>query len=504
MQQLDQGSQPRSQQPIIWQPQSGPQTEFHRRPEFEVLYGGAAGGGKSDSLLIEGLRQADMPTYRAIIFRRTFPELQELIDRSLELFPRCIPGAKWNEQKKRWTFPSGATYRFAHMQHEADKHEYQGHQYQYIAFDELTHFTEGMYLYLISRCRTADPRLRCYVRAATNPGGVGHGWVKRRFIDVCSPVPDGPRRYEATMGVWWQPMRPGPAYTDPDTGLLRAFIPSRVFDNRKLVEADPQYIKRLLSLSEDERRALLEGDWDVFSGQYFREFRREKHVVDPPFMPPPSWVCFASMDWGFAAPCAVLWHAVDPASGRVVTYRELYVTSRHPSEVAVKFKELSAGEDIRYVKASPDMWQERGLGSKVQGGESIAEVFINAGIPLEPADNRRVIGWTRVREYLRDAPDDLPWWRANSCCENLLRTLPELIHDERNVEDVDGDCEDHAPEALRYALMSRPSPISDDAGVLAGGWPGAGMRNIDFDTETGLDEDDDDEAGVGRVTFYSR
>lgn len=417
---------------VLWQPQAGPQIAFHKSNVFEVLYGGAAGGGKSDSLLIEGLRQAHKRHYRAIIFRRTFPELQELIDRSLELFPLVFPGAVWNEQKKRWVFPSGAMYFFGVMDHENDKYRYQGKQYQYIAFDELTQFTETQYLYMYSRCRTKDGSIRCYIRSSSNPGGVGHGWVKARFVD------HGPYII----------------ITDEDTGLTRCFIPSRVYDNKVLMDNDPQYINRLRALPEDDRRALLEGDWDVYAGQFFREFRRDKHVVDP-FTLDPKWKRFRSIDWGYNDPCAVYWHCIGP-DGRIYTYRELYITQTTASEVAKKILDLEAGESIDYGVGSPDMWQKRGNDHVY--GESIADTFVNQGVFWTKADNDRLNGWQRMHEYLADAPDDFPYWQIFSTCINLVRTLPALVHDDHRVEDVSDKVEDHGPESCRYGLMSRPSP----------------------------------------------
>lgn len=216
------------------------------------------------------------------------------------------------------------------------------------------------------------------------------------------------------------------------------------------------FYKQLEALPEDLRRAHLHDDWDVHAGQYFREFSREKHVCAP-FEIPAWWRRFRSMDWGYNDPCCVLWHAVD-GEGRVYTYRELYVRQRRAGDVAAKICELSKDENIAYTVASPDMWQNRGALLKANGGfegESIAELFALSGVALTPADNSRVPGWQRVREFLSPAADGKSAWQAFDACTNLIRTLPLLIYDAHNREDVaDGD--DHAREALRYALMSRP------------------------------------------------
>lgn len=225
-----------------------------------------------------------------------------------------------------------------------------------------------------------------------------------------------------------------------------------------LLQADPGYVKQLQALPEDLRRAYLDGDWDVLSGQFFREFSRARHVCAP-FPIPGWWRRFRSIDWGYNDPCAVLWHGVD-GEGRVYTYRELYVRQMRADDVAAKILALSQGEQIAYTVASPDMWQKRGAILKSEGGfagESIAELFALAGVPLTPADNSRVAGWQRVRGFLADAADGQPRWQCFPSCENLIRTLPLLVFDRHDREDA-ADGEDHAPESLRYALMVPAGP----------------------------------------------
>ncbi|NPV90086.1 MAG: terminase [Firmicutes bacterium] len=412
------------------------QEEFLNSPEDEVLYGGAAGGGKSDALLIFSiLRRQSIEGSRGLILRRTYPELERsLILRSYEMLTGW---ASYQAQKHRWQFPNGSLLEFGYCERDEDVFRYQSAEYDDLCFDELTQFSEYQYTYLMSRCRTTKPGVRTLVRAATNPGGVGHGWVKSRFIDVC---------------------RWGESYSDPRTGRTRRFLPARLSDNPYLGE---EYQRTLEELPEAERRALKDGDWDVYAGQYFREFAREKggrpwHVTEPGEVAlSPYWRRFRSMDWGYNDPCCVLWHCVD-GEGRVYTYRELYVREMRASDTARLIQRLSEGEEIDYTAASPDMWARRG--NDGLQGESLADTFAANGVYLVKADADRVNGWSRMREFLAEAPDGLPWWRIFSTCANLIRTLPTLVYDRHRVEDAAGGTEDHAPEAARYGLMSRPRP----------------------------------------------
>lgn len=233
---------------------------FMRRPEYECLYGGAAGGGKSDALLCEALRQVHIPHYRGLILRKTYPQLAELIDRSRELYGRAFPTAKYNGTEHCWTFQSGAKIYFGSMQYTKDRVNYQGKRYDYIAFDELTHFQWEEYSYMFSRNRPSGPGTRCYIRAATNPGGIGHGWVKERFITAAPPMTP----IETSMDVV------GPDGKKMNVSRKRIFVPSTVFDNKALLDNNPEYIASLSMMPEAERNALLYGSWDSFDGQVFR------------------------------------------------------------------------------------------------------------------------------------------------------------------------------------------------------------------------------------------
>lgn len=405
------------------------QREFFLARARHTAYGGARGGGKSWAMRRKlTLLALNYPGLNILLLRRTLPELRE--NHILPLQRELYGFAPYNAAERVFNFPNGSRIKLGYCDTSSDVYQYQGQEYAVIGMEEATHFTEEQQQFLSTCNRTSKPGFTPRMYYTCNPGNVGHAWVKRLFIDREYQNDERPEDY--------------------------AFIPARIWDNKALLVADPGYVRQLMTLPEDLRRAHLEGDWDVHAGQYFREFSRDRHVL-PPYDIPAWHRRFRSMDWGYNDPCCVLWHAVDP-EGRVVTYRELYVRQMRAEEVAKRVMELSRGEDIAYTVASPDLWQSRGQTLRAQGGfegETLAEIFTKSGMPVSPADNSRVAGWQRVRDYLSPAADGEPRWRCFSDCVNLIRQLPGLRYDQRDREDAaDGD--DHAPEALRYGLMSRP------------------------------------------------
>ena len=286
---------------IVFRPNEGPQTEFLAAGETDVLYGGAAGGGKSYAMLVDPLRYAHKAAHRALILRRSMPELRELIDKSRELYPRAFPGCKYREVEKLWTFPSGAKIEFGFLERDADVYRYQGQAYSWIGFDEITHqATEFGWNYLASRLRTTDPEIIPYMRCTANPGGVGAHWVKKRYID---PAP------------------PNRGFQGAD-GITRKFIPARLDDNPYLA-TDGRYEQMLKSLPDVQRKQLLEGNWDVAEGAAFTEFSPPVHVVTP-FEIPLHWQRVKGIDYGYASESCCVCGAVDSCDGNLIIYRELY------------------------------------------------------------------------------------------------------------------------------------------------------------------------------------
>ncbi len=441
----------------IWTPQEK-QKLFMERSEYEVLYGGAAGGGKSDALVIEALRQVHLPFYRAVIFRKTVPQLDELISKSYKYYKAAFPKAKYNSTRHKWKFPSGAEIYFASMPHKMSHLNYQGLSYEFIGFDELTHFMKEEYEYLISRNRANGPGARVYIRATANPGGIGHGWVKDRFITAAPPG----------QTVKYTAVAVSPEGEEYKIERTRVFIPASVFDNKILMTNDPSYLGNLAMLPEANKKALLYGDWDSFSGQVFSEWKDNPegyesgintHVIEP-FKIPSHWRRYRAYDFGYSKPYAVLWFAVDE-DGRAYLYRELYGADganvgvrEEATEQARRVKqienELESGRNIFGV-ADPAIWDE----SRGTSG-SIITMFEKEGVYFEKADNRRLSGKMQVHRRLAFDDGKRPGLYVFENCVNTIRTLPSLVYSTRNVEDVDTEGEDHIYDALRYFLMLVP------------------------------------------------
>lgn len=451
---------PQNKGRIIWQPQPR-QVAFMERPENEVLYGGAAGGGKSDALVMEALRQVNNPMYRGIIFRDTVPQLEALIEKTMNYYRRTFPGAKYNHTEKRWSFPSGAKIFFGYMQSDQDRFNYQGRSYAYIAFDELTHFSKVQYDYLKSRNRADGPGLRCYVRATCNPDGKGMLWVKERFI---TPAPPMTRIWEKTK------------INLPDGKILemnrsRMFVPATVFDNQELLKNDPEYLATLAALPEAERNALLYGDWDSFDGQVFREWtddpdhyidRKWTHVIEP-FEIPEHWRIYRGFDHGYARPFSVGWYAVD-TQGKIYRIKEWYGCTGEPNQ-GIKIDPVAIAAGIRKEENEDPMLRGktiRGIADPAifdeSRGESVARMMEHEPnrIFFEAGDHTRIAG--KMQFHYRLAFDEKGecMFQVFNTCRNFIRTIPGLVYSETHPEDIDTDGEDHIYDECRYVMMENP------------------------------------------------
>ncbi|MBE6677439.1 MAG: hypothetical protein E7597_01410 [Ruminococcaceae bacterium] len=392
-----------------------------------TAYGGARGGGKSWAMRMKMVLLAlNYPAVNILLLRRTLGELRE--NHILPLQKLLCDIAEYRESQKEFRFKNGSRIKLGYCDAESDVLQYQGQSYEVIGLEEATHFT-----YFQFQCLTECNRVsgsmekhfspRMFLTA--NPGGVGHDWFKRLFVD---------RQYRGN-----------------EKAENYAFIRSLVFDNGYIMENNPEYVEALLALPEKRRAAMLYGDWDSFEGAFFPEFCKDVHVCRP-FNIPAHWQKFRGLDYGLDM-TACLWIAVSP-EGRLYVYRELYKSGLLLSEAAKEIRASTpVGESIRYTVASPDLWNRR-----QESGKSGAEIMNSAGLTgLKKAQNERINGWRVVREYLKDGDNGKSGVCIFDCCENLIRCLPLLRFDENVKEDVAGTPHEitHAPEALRYALMSR-------------------------------------------------
>lgn len=441
----------KAQREILFEPNPGPQTDFLASTEQEVLYGGSAGGGKSYAMVADPVRYLNNPNAQMLLVRRSTEELRELISVSKQLYPRAIPGIKFMERDKTWIAPSGATLWMSYLDRDDDVMRYQGQAFNWIGFDELTQWSSPYpWNYMRSRLRsTSSSGLPLYMRATTNPGGPGHQWVKKTFID---------------------PGRPGEAFwaTDTDTGetiawpkghsregeplFKRRFIPATLFDNPYLAD-DGMYEANLLSLPEHQRRQLLEGDWDINEGAAFPEFSRKLHVIEP-FDIPSSWARFRAADYGYGSYSGVVWIAVAPDE-QLIIYREMYVQKVLATDLADMILDVESEEKIRYGVLDSSLWHKRG-----DTGPSLAEQMIVKGCRWRPADRSkgsRVSGKNEIHRRLQvDEFTEQPRMVIFNTCKNLISQLPSIPLDKNNPEDVDTHAEDHLYDALRYGVMTRP------------------------------------------------
>ena len=416
------------------------------------------------------------PRFKALLLRRTYPELEsELIVRSQNFYPQC--GGEYNAGKKKWTFKSGAIIQFGHAEYEKDVRNYDSAEYNYIGLDELTSFTQFQYLYLTSRCRTSVKELPAIIRSGTNPGNVGHSWVRDRFIE---PFPAGQR-----------------ILLDKISQLKRIFIPSKVSDNPHI---DQGYSQRLSILPDAERRAKLDGDWWTFSGQVFDDWRENplpdeppnaRHVIEP-FPIPSWWPRFLAVDWGYSAMAVALWGAVSP-DNRLFIYREHTAIREKISTWGTIVGKLSKGEDFRDIVICQSAVQDRGneltvlgefkqysgllarpsgnmAGSRIATKILVQEFIrwkqrplkkdINEGFSQDEAQEvLRKLGTDAYHAYCQQfqpepEEDNLPRLQIFQDCKTLIKTIPLCVYDNNNKEDVAEFPGDDPYDCLRYLVKA--------------------------------------------------
>ena len=431
----------------------------------EVLYGGAAGGGKSYLERVSAIRWcAEIPGIQVYFFRRTLPDLRDNHLRGPTSFFVLLQSylqtsnVKFHAQENEFEFWNKSVLHLCYCDSENDVEKYRGAEIHVLILDELTHFSDYQYRFLRSRVRIAGlsipekyksrlPR----IEAASNPGSIGHAWVKRAFV---LPKP--------ANEIW---------RTTPDEGgMVRQFIPAKLSDNPHLTRDDPSYVDRLKGLGTDNLvRAMLEGDWDIIAGQAFEKLRRSTHEIEP-VEPPDDWLCFGSLDWGSTRPFSFgMWtvsNGDDLPDGRsyprgaLIRYDEWYGWNGKPNEgLRMEVPEVAEGilkkcgeRKMAYTIADPSMW-------KVDGGPSHAETMNRHGVVLRKADNSRHAGYLAVRQ--RIAGDKKPMlYATRNCHAGFWRTMPDIVMDEHRFgmksEDVDTDQEEHCYDDVRYACMSRP------------------------------------------------
>lgn len=448
---------------VIWSPQPGPQTALIQCPVFEVFFGGARGGGKTEGSLGDWLEHhhACGPHSNGIFIRKTLKQLEEAVARSEELYKPI--GGNLNRQASTWTMPNGARLKFRYLERDSDADEYQGHSYTRVYPEELTNFANPAPINKMRATLRSAQGIPCGMRATGNPGGPGHNWVKARYI---SPWPKG---YKILTETFQNP------FTKESNQIERVFIPSKLSDNPLLMKNDPMYVLRLQQAGSKELvRAWLEGDWDIVAGAFFDEFDPTVHVLRhaegwSERRIPLDALRFRSFDWGSAKPFSVGWYAVSDGTWglppkAVLKYREWYgIALGHDGQwepdkgLKLSAEEVAAGifqrdgnDKITYSVADPQIFVR-------DGGPSIAERMMLARktVLFRAGDRKRKAGWDQLHQRLKGV-DGKPMLYFLDTCEHTIRTLPVLPHDENDPEDVDTDAEDHAGDETRYALMSRP------------------------------------------------
>ncbi len=428
--------------------------------EFEVLLEGTRGGGKTDTLLMDFLQfvgQGFGRAWRGVLFRQTYPELEEVVEKTFKWFPMIFPKAVFNGSSHTWRFPEGESLRLRYAQRPADYKRYHGHEYPWIAFEELTNWSDDdVYIAMMSVCRSSHPGMPRHYRATCNPYGVGHNWVKARFID---PAPRGTVIFD-------------------DFGRARVAIHSTIEECPQLMVNDPDYIKHLMAQDGPRRKAWLEGSWDITAGGMFDDLWNARSHVIRPFEIPSSWYVDRSFDWGSSVPYSVGWWAESDGTfarspeGTIIPTRrgdlfriaELYGWTGKPNEgtkelavnVAKHILEKEAHLKLRVHPgpADPSIYS-------VENGNCIAKDMEREGVTWIRGDNSpgsRHNAWEVMRRLLSDADDrraGRPGMFIFDTCRQFIRTVPSIPRDPRDMDDVDTDVEDHVLDETKYRVLAK-------------------------------------------------
>lgn len=378
-----------------------------------------------------------------MVIRKNADDLSDWVSRAAKFYKGLNASIAYRPAVIK--FPSGAIIRTGHLKDDQAYTKYQGHEYQRILIEELTQIPdEKRYLQLLASCRSTDKTIKPQVFCTTNPGGIGHQWVKQRFVDVAPP---------------------NTVYTDTTSGRSRIYIPALIDDNPTLMEADPNYVNFLESLKNTDSelwKAWRLGDWQTFAGQFFKEFRVDLHVTTP-FIPNKQGIIIGGLDWGYNAPFAFHLAEISKVkliSGvsfyRVKTFAELYLTGHYPQQAAQEVLKLIKVygltiDEVAWVRADPAIFNKG-----TDGSTSIRDQFIksdNSFHKLRPGSNDRIAGWAIMHNWLSLAPDGLPYWQITQNCINLIKEIGSAVYDENKIEDLVGEY-DHALDEQRYMLKA--------------------------------------------------
>jgi hypothetical protein len=470
----------RKGQTLVFKPY--PKQELFLSSEVdELCFGGARGGGKTAALIIDaalkprrwhfegdGMNMTfvtdkysiDYPEYKAIIFRRTFDDIyMNFMPEAEKIYSKL--GAVWREKKKAFIFPSGARIHLAYCDCEADVKKYIGGNFHYLGIEELNQFPIRWVRDLGGSVRSTNPELKPFKRYTTNPGGVGHVWIKKRFIDPCKPIL-GREIFDERFNVTYHELKPNVEFEDEEGNSL-LFIPSLVFDNPALVDNDSRYVKFLNSLDAAKREMWLLGNWDVQGGVFFEEFSKFHHVIDSRLftLNKDKGRIYRCVDYGTANPFACAWLFVD-FDCYVTVFDEIYEAGLVPSVQAQKILDKSRlwgleEEDIYATIVDPAM--------KIRAHEylstlhSTLDIYEDAGIEhIVLGNNDRVQGWATFHEFLRVPDEGEPYLRFTDNCVNCIETIPSLVRSNTNPEDVNTHGEDHIADAIRYGIMFLDKP----------------------------------------------